>query len=380
MIWEGLISSSVPSTPNQLTPEWLTVALRQAVATTAEVRHVTWERIGIDRGFTGWVGRGRLTYVDDCSDVPRSVIAKLPTAETGDASAYRRAQQRDPALLKAFYRRAAREIEVYRTTAQQIDLPSPTLYFGQADAQAQTVALLLEDLAAAEPGDALSGCSPKDAAAVLAAIAPVHARWWGREWAGLPPWGADPEASQARYGRQVDVFLDRVGDRVPDIIRETAYALRGGYAGAVRRLADRPRALIHADLHLDNVLFDRGNAGRPVSVLDWQTASSGPAAIDVAGFLVGSLISTERAAAEPDLIRGYIHALTRHGVDEYTEDDLRTDIGLAVLCQLAGVVGWFASVDPDQLTGRERALLDATIGDSRLTTAILDHDVLTLLR
>jgi predicted HD phosphohydrolase len=46
---------------------------------------------------------------------------------------------------------------------------------------------------------------------------------------------------------------------------------------------------------------------------------------------------------------------------------------------LAGTIVGIGSLDPDELSERERALQDAVVADGRLITALLDHDVGVLL-
>ena len=151
--------------------------------------------------------------------------------------------------------------------------------------------------------------------------------------------------------------------------------LRSRLAYVLATLAGGPRTLIHADLHLDNVIFDgRGNA-RSAVVLDWQTACIGSPAWDVALFLFDSLSIDDRRAAENALLQRYATLLAEHGVGGYTVEELRADCRLALLAWLAGTVGWLTSLDATELTDRERALQEAVLADGRLVAALLDHDV-----
>ncbi|PRC52853.1 phosphotransferase, partial [Mycobacterium sp. ITM-2017-0098] len=47
----------------------------------------------------------------------------------------------------------------------------------------------------------------------------------------------------------------------------------------------RTRGLVHGDFRLDNMLFGQEGADRPLTVVDWQTVTWGPAFTDVAYFL-----------------------------------------------------------------------------------------------
>ena len=227
----------------------------------------------------------------------------------------------------------------------------------------------------------LQGCSIDEAADVIEVLAPFHARWWGERAPAdaFPHWGTDGDARQKRYDERTGVFLERYVDTLPADVRSIVERLRSRLARLVAAMAKRPQTLIHADLHLDNVIFGRSGARRSVAVLDWQTTVIGPAAVDVVPFLIDSLSIADRRRAEGPLFDRYVELLDANGVAEYSVDDLRRDSRVALLLRLAGTIGWLASVDRADLVGRERALQDAAIGDGRLLEALRDHDVAALL-
>ena len=376
----------LPAGPEELTPAWLTDALRGAGAVRrAMVARASWERIGEDRGFTGVLARVRLQYegADAGEDAPASLVAKFPMASREAPSAYRDARERDAAARRQHYERCAREVRFYREVAPRVPVPAPRAYYAAADDATGRVVLLLEDLRAARPGDVLQGCSAAEAALVVEAIAPFHARCRaGSDLDALawpPRWGGDPRARQDRYNQQVGPFLRRFGRQVPAPVRDLLDGLRTGYAHVLAALARAPATLIHADLHLDNLLFNPPGMVPPVVVLDWQGLARGPGAIDLALFLFGSLAVEERRAAERALIGRYHALLVEHGVIGYTLDQLRDHCRLALLWHLAGVVGWLGSAEVERLVGRERALVEAAVEDGRLFAALLDHDVAAVL-
>ena len=136
-----------------------------------------WERVGEEFGFTGLVGRVRLRFEGADGNPPASVVVKLPSARD-DVS----------------FERHVRELRFYR----ELDVPfAPRLYYGAADDEQRRSILLLEDLSAGRQGDVLQGCSVDDAARVLAAVAPFHARWWAEavanEW--IPAFRRRPAAA-----------------------------------------------------------------------------------------------------------------------------------------------------------------------------------------
>jgi aminoglycoside phosphotransferase (APT) family kinase protein len=375
----------LPAAPEEITPDWLNAVLREAgVLRKAEVTQVTWERVGEGHGLTGALASFHLGYAAAAreEEAPASLIAKCPTAPQDTPSIYRAAQQRAPAAFQQHYQRCAREVQFYQTIAPLGDVPMPRLYYGAADNATGRVVLLLQDMRGTRAGDVLQGCSSDEAALVLRAIAPLHTRWWAnprlKAFSWLPQWVGDPRARQERYKRQVGLFLERFGQQLPAFVSEVIDRLRSGYARVLTGLAEAPATLIHADLHLDNILFSPPGGEPPVTLLDWQGVALGPAVVDVALFVFGSLAVDQRRSAEGALFQQYCALLAEHGVSGYSVDQLREDCRLALLWTLAGTVGWLSSVDLDSLLGRERALVEAALGDGRLVAALQDYDVLAV--
>ena len=356
-----------------MTPEWLTAALTDAgVLQAGRVIGAQWEPVGEEYGFTGLVVRVELRYQEAAGELPASLIVKLPMATGETVSGWRARQERDPALMRQYYERCVREHRFYSETPVAF---APRLYYSAADEGQQRVVLLLEDLSGGRQGDVLDGCSVDDARLVIDQIAHFHARWWGDRAlaSGFPVSGEDPRARQERYAGQVDAVSrdgSATGCRTASSTSSIGFVRNSSSWPSA--LHTREKTLIHADLHLDNMLFDARGDGRSVTVLDWQTVSVGPPAIDVALFLFDSLSVEDRRTAESELLGRYVGLLSTNGVREYTIEELRHDCGLALLLLLAGTVGGLTTVDQGA-TARERALQDAVLTKGRLFTAVLDH-------
>jgi hypothetical protein len=350
------------------------------------VATVEWESIGEERGFTGVVARLTLRYAEGGAGAagPPSLIAKFPLAERGTQSGYRAAQGSDPAARRAYFERCAREVRFYREIAPHGAALTPHCYYAGADEATLAIAILLEDLGAAREGNVLAGCSPGEAALVLDPLARFHARWWAgagvSAFAWLPRWGGDHRARQARYSQRVAPFLARHGHQIPGEIADLVERLGARYGAVLAALDAAPATIIHADLHLDNILFAGTTSAPAARVLDWQSVCVGPAAIDFALFTYGSLGADQQRAAGDDLFRRYHAGLVADGVRDYSLDAFRDDCRLALLRQLAGTVGWLGGVDVEVLAGRERQLVEAALGDGRLIAALRDHDAVGQLR
>lgn len=368
----------VPGGLEDLTPSWLTAALREngLLQAPGRVASAQVTPLGADRGFTGVIARASLHYRDAGGSPPCSLVAKLPTALPGTPSAYRERQQADPAAVERHYQRCAREVTCYRELGVAGGM-APRCYYAAADPDRLRVALLLEDLSHGSEGDTLAGGTVARARAVLDAVAPLHAQAWQGPAPGWLPWFVtDPAANQQRYAARVGPFLERYGATLPDGVVALVRRLRGTYAAVLTELAQAPQTVIHGELHLDNlVFFDEPGAARPVVLLDWQSVRGGPAADDVA-VVMHHLPPAARAAAETDLLGRYAARLRAAGVADYPVARLRHHYRLALQHQLAGVVGWLAASDPDRLAGRERALVEAALGDGRLIAALHHHQLI----
>ncbi len=374
---------SLPGGPEEMTPEWFTTVFREnAILTSGAVVGVQIETIGQDQGFTGVIARVRLQYAASSETAPSSVVVKIPTANRDTPSAYRISQEKDVTAALRYFERCAREVAFYQQIAPLNALPVPRLYYGAADDATGRVILVLEDLHMARLGDALHGSSTSDASLVIEQLAHFHAQWWNHPsldtFSWLPLWGGDAHVAQNRYIQLLDPFLQRFGSRVPQKVWAVIDALATSYGAVRMRLQLAPATMIHADLHLDNVLFFLPGHEPGMTLIDWQSVARGRSAIDLALFLFGSLETTTRRAVEDDLLRRYHELLRACGVTGYDFPQLMEDCRLVLLWLLGAKVVWLGSLDMESLSGRELALVDASLTEDSFT-ALLDHDAGSLL-
>lgn len=374
---------SFPAEPEELTPEWFTTIFHENTCLiSGAVVGVQRERIGQDRGFTGVIARVRLQYADREEAAPSSLVVKIPTANRNTPSAYRASQEKDATAVRRYFERCAREVSFYQHVAPLNAFPVPHLYYGVADDATHRVILVLEDLYSAHPGDALHGCSPQDATLVIDQLARFHAQWWNHPlletffW--LPQWGGDEHQAQDRYTQCLAPFLQRFGSHVPRRIREVIDALATNYASVRARLKLAPTTMIHADLHLDNILFSLPGKEPGVILIDWQSVARGRGALDLALFLFGSLETNTRRAIENDLLRLYHTQLCAGGVVGYDFSQLVEDCRLGLLWLLGAKVVWLGSVGMENVSGREQVLMEASLTEDSFA-AFLDYDVGSLM-
>ena len=131
--------------PEQVTPAWLTEVLRHAGAIGTDASVAAFDPTVIGTGQVGANVRYALDY--EGPPGPRSVVAKFSS--------------RDPASAAAGIATRTYETEVgcYRELADTVDVSRPTCYFAAIEPGTANVVLVLEDLAPAEQGDQIAGCT-----------------------------------------------------------------------------------------------------------------------------------------------------------------------------------------------------------------------------
>ncbi len=302
---------AIASTPEALTADWLTRALRAGASVPSGATVVGVEATAVGTGQMCDSLRLRLDW-DAEGTVPPTVIAKLPAADPTSR-----------ATAKSL-RNYELEVRFYQELAGALPVRTPQCLYADIDVEDADFILLLEDMAPARQGDQLAGCSPDEAAVAVAELPNLHApRWGDASLAGIDWLHRDPATSQAFMAELLPVlhegFRERYADQLDDDVTGALDAL-------FSRLGDHlggrtgPATIVHGDYRLDNLLFGGLDGGVPVAVVDWQTVSTGPAMNDVAYFLGAGLQPEARAVHEEALVRDYLDRLHVAGVEGYGWD------------------------------------------------------------
>lgn len=304
------MTTTVPSS-SQLSADWFTELLRGR-GLDVKVASVAVEAVGT--GQLAETRRFTLIYAGEPpSDAPASLIGKFTSenevaAETGHTLGIYRS-----------------EVMFYRELAEKAQLRTPELYAAEIDDQG-SFALLLEDLAPAQPGNQLDGCTPDEVRRGLAEAALLHAAYWGDESLVHRDWLYAPETTQGFYTTEmVENSWAHVQRTYDGSLPAEVMDVCSRYVAAHERWNRRrggPRCLTHSDFRPDNMLFRDGDR---IALVDWQTVSFLEAGMDVSYFLGGALSREARRALEPELLRRYHDDLQAHGVTGYSFDQLMED-------------------------------------------------------
>ena len=283
---------------------WLTAALAH-VSGGAQVADVDATRIG--NGMVADSIRLAVTW-DRPTDAPTRYVAKVPAAS--DTSRDAAAATRTYLVEAAFYNDLADTLEVHR----------PPCYAALHDPVTNDYVVLLGDLAPAEPGDQIAGCTVAEAEQVMPELAALHGPRWGDPTLFDLEWISRPSAES---NEQLTMLI---GMLAPGFFERYEKRLEPGVADLTRRflarigdyMSGRPPAVtvVHGDFRLDNLLF----GGERVAVLDWQTVSLGSGLSDVPYFLGSALQVEDRREHEERLVRLYHEELLRRGGDVSWDD------------------------------------------------------------
>ncbi|MDG2027564.1 MAG: phosphotransferase [Acidimicrobiales bacterium] len=356
------MAATIPTGLDDITPDWLSAALRSSgvLGDDSTIATVESKVLGTGEGFAGDLARLTVTYASGSG--PNTMVAKVPTSIDDN---------RNGSEMLGVYER---EIGMYREYLPNLDLPLPQLYYADVDpnpnwdkqidgvkkaerlpvwllrflswllrrfvkAESRSSVLILEDLAPAEIGDQVTGTSLERIGAVLDVSARLHASTWGDAAPQPKGWmqsgGIAPKLSQATFLGVRRAFLKGAGRNVSDHTRQLLGRLQKDGIKRGRRMHESlPQCLIHGDLRLDNIFFQDDEVR---ALIDWQLSRRGPAAIDVAYFIAGSVEPDVSETEVEGLLRRYHDALVANGVADYPFDRFMADYDDGLLATLGGV-------------------------------------------
>jgi hypothetical protein len=290
-----------PVTPGDLTSEWLSSVFGEPVTVTAAAP--------IGDGHLSTTIRLTLATADGDvpSSVPSSVVAKVPAEDD-------RSRQ-----LAQSVRCYEREVKLFEELAPTVDIRMPRCYHAEWEPTSNDYVVLLEDMAPAEQGDQIAGCSVDRAELAVRELTKLHGPRWNDPTLADIDWlsGNEPSSSAEGYGavwamvfpgfaatyeayltaEQLDL-AERFGDHIVTFFTE-------------RR---RPYSIVHTDYRLDNMLFGTAEGGPPITVVDWGSPAHAPPITDLSYFCGAGLVVDDRRASERDLVAVYADALRAYDV------------------------------------------------------------------
>jgi len=281
--------NAVIARPADLTVERLTAALGVPVSDFA------FERIGT--GQMSECYRVGLTYADGDSG-PSSVVLKVAASDP---------VSRQTGLALGLYER---EVRFYTDIAPDINGPVAPCHHAGFDAETGAFHLLLGDAGPAVVGDEIRGATVEQATLALTELGRLHGPLLGDPAMAQAEWlNRESPMNQALIGQLYAGFSGRYGEQIASEHRDVCERLIASFDGYLDSEAGGLHGLVHGDYRLDNMLFGEPGADRPLTVVDWQTVTWGPAMTDVAYFLGCALPDQVRRDHYEALLRAYHDAL-----------------------------------------------------------------------
>ena len=295
--------SALPVGPAEVTPEWLTEALRERFPTAS----VTSVQVLEVRHGTNSHARLRLEY-GVASGVPEGAFLKLPPL--------------DPVRREAVNGTGMgrREALFYRTLADRVPMRVPRPYVARFDEGSGDFVLLIEDLESTgcTIPDTVAALSFDQAALAMIDYAALHVRYEDDErraheagWVERMPRGSDFGTTMLQYG------LDHHRDRLTDPFAELA-KLYIEQQSALEEIWERGTVtVLQGDSHIGNLFEDHGHPG----FLDWGLIHLGTPLRDVGYFICMALSPANRRKYERELLERYLQARREIGGEPMTFDE-----------------------------------------------------------
>jgi hypothetical protein len=300
-------SLPIAETPEQLTPDWVTEALRLAGVIDEATKVIATEAALIGTGQMSDSARLALRY-EGSTDAPASIVAKLPSADP---------TSRATALALGSYEN---EVRFYQQIAPRVKIRTPRPYYADIEPTTAAFVLLLEDLQPARTGDQLAGCDVQEANIAVDELVGLHAPLWGDPWLEELPWlHRDRTQQQMFLLMMLPQWWSGFNDRYSYRLGPEVHAAGGALFNHLDKYVNadtEPWTVVHGDYRLDNLLFTPDT----VAVVDWQTCTHGPAMQDVAYFIGAGLLPDVRREVERDLVGRYHRGLLDAGVEKYDWD------------------------------------------------------------
>ena len=286
---------NVVERPTDLTAGWLTEAVGAGTITDFAV-----QRIGT--GQMSECYRVALTYADTApgGDPPDSVVLKVAATDP---------MSRQTGMTLGLYER---EVRFYREIAPGLQGPVAPSYHAAFDASSGIFDVLLGDATPAIVGDEIRGATTAQAQIAVTELARLQGPLLGDSTLAEAPWlNRDAPITQALITALYAGFVDRYGDQITPQHRVVCERLVGAFDDylAGESADGRVFGLVHGDYRLDNMLFGADGADRPLTVVDWQTVTWGPAMTDLAYFLGCALPLAARRADYDALLDDYHRGL-----------------------------------------------------------------------
>lgn len=362
--------NNYPLRPNDITNEWLTVALQSGghLSSGASVTGMQRRPVGEGVGMLGLIEVVTPTYSGGAGKAPKSVVVKYPTENEANL------------VVATTFNVYQREVLFCQRVAPKAGMRVPKVYFSAFNGETSFI-IVMEDLSEYTMGDQVEGCSIARAEVAVRELGMLHASFWEKvdtpEFEFLPyhfP-GIHSDAmlggARAGWDNMVSIF----GDLISDEIKSNKDRLLDTVPKMQQWLVQHPYTLIHGDFRMDNLMFGTKAEHSALAAIDFQGALRCKGIQDVAYLLSHNMDVKECRAHEQRLVELWRSTLEANGVKGYTTEQAWDDYKRAVLYLWVYVAVIAGTLDPSNERGK--AFMSAMV--SRSSAAIRDLNLISLL-
>lgn len=310
-----------PMHPDEITPEWITHALKESgYLKGSSIISIDKRILGEAKGLLSSVVRVGIEYDVQEENAPSSVVVKIEPEEEGALDFSNE--------LSAF----RREIRFYAEVAPRVPIRLPKFYYAVNKPPAYS--LILEDLSHYSPGDQVVGMHEDQVLATVEELAKLQAVFWNNEALSKLNWMPYNNGISAGFAENWPSFVEHFGYCLDEGGIKIGEKLAGSIDWKNSEIEKRPHTIVHADLREDNIMFGPPGSECATIILDWQVTIRNIGAADVARLMGGSEIPKERKGHQFEILRRWYDTLLKGGVTDYTWDDAVYDFRLGVLSHL----------------------------------------------
>jgi hypothetical protein len=275
------------------------------------------EIVSIESVGTGQVASA-LRIVAKEIDNPSAIVTYVAKTPSEDE------KTRQGAIAGGIY---LRELRFYEQLAERSLINVPEVFYSDYDKETGNFILLMEDMAPAEQGNQLQGCSVAQAELAMTEIAKLGGSSWQNQEAFDLDWmpGSLADYLNAEIAEGLwALFVGKHSAGFSNEEKAVATEFVSQFDNYLKRSVRR-QCLVHCDYRIDNMLFASSKGGKAISTVDWQTLTVGSATFDAAYFIGTSLPTELRRQHEKALLERYHSELMHYGATNYSFDDCWQD-------------------------------------------------------
>lgn len=318
---------------SQITPDWLTAALRRAhLLTNENVTHIS--LTGSRQTNVSFVGYLSVLY-DRPATAPQRFFLKIPNADFAWGN-----HEVD------FYTRI---VPIMRKRWSWDELPFPACYDSAYDPNTGRSHLLFADASATHFGlvDEMMPAQTAHQQQVVDAFARLHAFWWEHPLLGQDIGqritAVDLVEWLPRAQTCADDFIAFMSDRLSQMQQEVLTAVTADWPPRrkERIVTGQGITLIHRDPHPLNFLYPHDPAVQHTMLIDWQSWRVDTGTDDLAYTIACHWPDAARADMEQTLLQRYHRRLCEFGVTNYSWDDCWYDYRASIArCLFFLIAAW----------------------------------------